>query len=46
MKTIKVQWVIRRTLCLVCVPLLAGGLMVAQQQFWAHASLPKGHDVF
>jgi hypothetical protein len=31
MKTIKVQWVIRRVLCLVCVPLLAGGLMVAQQ---------------
>src|ERR1035437_1880963 len=31
MKTIKVQWVIRRALCLVCVPLLAGGLMVAQQ---------------
>src|ERR1035437_7422475 len=31
MKTIKVQWVIRRVLCLVCVPLLTGGLMVAQQ---------------
>ena len=31
MKTIKVQWVIRRALCLVCVPLLASGLMVAQQ---------------
>jgi uncharacterized membrane protein YgcG len=31
MKTIKVQWAIRRALCLVCVPLLAGGLMVAQQ---------------
>src|ERR1039457_7103002 len=31
MKTIKVQWVIRRVLCLVCVPLLAGGLMLAQQ---------------
>ena len=31
MKTIKVQRVIRRALCLVCVPLLAGGLMVAQQ---------------
>lgn len=31
MKTIKVQCVIRRALCLVCVPLLAGGLMVAQQ---------------
>src|ERR1035437_1143739 len=31
MKTIKVQWVIRRALCLVCVPLLAGGLMLAQQ---------------
>jgi uncharacterized membrane protein YgcG len=31
MKTIKVQWVIRRTLCLVGVSLLAGGLMVAQQ---------------
>src|ERR1017187_2865666 len=31
MKTIKDQWVIRRVLCLVCVPLLAGGLMVAQQ---------------
>ena len=31
MKTIRVQWVIRRALGLVCVPLLAGGLMVAQQ---------------
>ena len=31
MKTINVQWVIRRALCLVCVPLLAVGLMVAQQ---------------
>jgi len=31
MKTIQVQWVIRRTLCLVCVPLLAAGLAVAQQ---------------
>ncbi|SPE35659.1 conserved exported hypothetical protein [Candidatus Sulfopaludibacter sp. SbA6] len=31
MKTIKVQQVIRRALCLVWVPLLAGGLMVAQQ---------------
>ena len=31
MKTIKVQSVIRRALCLVCVPLLAGGLVVAQQ---------------
>jgi hypothetical protein len=31
MKTIKVQRVIRRALCLVCVPLLAGGLLVAQQ---------------
>jgi uncharacterized membrane protein YgcG len=30
-KTINVQWVIRRALCLVCVPLLAVGLMVAQQ---------------
>src|ERR1017187_6923112 len=31
MKTIKVQSVIRQALCLVCVPLLAGGLLVAQQ---------------
>src|ERR1017187_10010703 len=31
MKTIKAQWGIRRALCLVCVPLLAGGLLVAQQ---------------
>jgi hypothetical protein len=31
MKTIKVQRVIRQALCLVCVPLLAGGLLVAQQ---------------
>jgi hypothetical protein len=31
MKTIKVQCVIRRALCLVCLPLLAGGLVVAQQ---------------
>ena len=31
MKTIKTQSVIRQALCLVCVPLLAGGLMVAQQ---------------
>ena len=31
MKTIKVQWIICRVLRLVCVPLLAGGLMVAQQ---------------
>src|ERR1022692_2435691 len=31
MKPIKVQRVIRRALCLVCVPLLAGGLLVAQQ---------------
>jgi len=31
MKSIKVEWVIRRALCLVCVPLLAGGLLVAQQ---------------
>ncbi len=31
MKTLKVQRVIRRALCLVCVPLLCGGLMVAQQ---------------
>ena len=31
MTTIKVQWVIRQAFCLVCVPLLAGGLMVAQQ---------------
>jgi hypothetical protein len=31
MKTIKVQSAIRRALCLVCVPLLASGLMVAQQ---------------
>ena len=31
MKTIKVQWVIRRVLCLVCVPFLASSLMVAQQ---------------
>ena len=31
MKTIRIQSVIRQALCLVCVPLLAGGLMVAQQ---------------
>jgi len=31
MKTIEVQRVIRRALCLVCVPILAGGLLVAQQ---------------
>src|SRR5271157_804267 len=31
MKIIKVQWVIRRALCLISVPLLVGGLMVAQQ---------------
>ena len=31
MKTIKVQRVIRQALCLACVPLLAGGLLVAQQ---------------
>ena len=31
MKTINVQSVIRRAFCLVCVPLLAGGLMVAQE---------------
>jgi uncharacterized membrane protein YgcG len=30
MKTIEVQWVIRRALGLVCAPLLAGGLMLAQ----------------
>lgn len=31
MKIINVQWVIRRALCLVCVPLLAVGPLVAQQ---------------
>ena len=31
MKTIRVQWVIRQALRLVYVPLLAGGLMLAQQ---------------
>ena len=31
MKNITTQWLIRRALCLVCVPLLAGGLLVAQQ---------------
>ena len=31
MKTTKVQSIIRQALCLVCVSLLAGGLMVAQQ---------------
>lgn len=31
MKTIKFQRVIRRALCLGCIPLLAGGLMLAQQ---------------
>jgi hypothetical protein len=31
MKTIKVHWIIRQVLCLVCGSLLAGGLCVAQQ---------------
>ena len=31
MKTSKAQWIIRQALCLVCVSLLSGGLMVAQQ---------------
>ena len=31
MKTIKVQWFTRRVLGLICVPLLAGSLVVAQQ---------------
>jgi Protein of unknown function (DUF3300) len=31
MKTIKVHWIIRQALCLVCVSLLAGGFCVAQQ---------------
>jgi uncharacterized membrane protein YgcG len=31
MKTIKVQWVIRRVLGLLCVPLISGGVLVAQQ---------------
>ena len=31
MKTIGVEWVVRRALCLVCVSLLGGGLLVGQQ---------------
>jgi len=31
MKSIRVQWVVRQALCLVCVSFLAGGLLVAQQ---------------
>jgi hypothetical protein len=32
MKSIGIQWVVRQALCLVSVSLLAGGLLVAQQQ--------------
>ena len=31
MKSARIQWLVRRAQCLVCVPLLAGGLLVAQQ---------------
>jgi hypothetical protein len=31
MKSSRIQWVVRQALCLVCVPLVAGGLLVAQQ---------------
>ena len=31
MKTINVQWIIRQAFCLICIPLLAGGLILAQQ---------------
>jgi hypothetical protein len=30
MNSVRIQWVVRRALCLVCVPLLAGALLVAQ----------------
>lgn len=30
MKSIRIQWVVRRALCLACVPLLASALLVAQ----------------